>query len=110
MTGTMPLEIDVAQLHAMRRAGEPLVVLDVREPWELDICKLDDSLDVPMRTIPARVGDVPRDRPVVVLCHHGGRSANVTAWLRQQGFGNATNLQGGIHAWARQIDPSMKVY
>jgi rhodanese-related sulfurtransferase len=85
-------------------------VLDVREAEELAICQLDDVLHVPMNEVPARLADLPRDQPVVVLCHHGVRSRMVVDYLRGAGFDNAINLDGGIDAWARQIDASVTRY
>jgi rhodanese-related sulfurtransferase len=110
MAGTIPPEIGVADLLKLKEQGAPLAILDVREPWELEICRIDGSIDVPLQAIPGRIGELPHDRPLAVICHHGGRSAHATAWLRQNGFDNATNVRGGIDAWAREIDPSMQVY
>jgi rhodanese-related sulfurtransferase len=110
MAGTIPTEIGVADLRKLKEQGAPLAILDVREPWEREICHIEGSIDVPLQTVPDRVDELPRDRPLAVLCHHGGRSAHATAWLRQNGFDNATNVRGGIDAWAREVDPSMQVY
>lgn len=106
----LPFEITPETLAAWREAGKAHAVLDVREPWELAIASLPDILAVPMAEIPARIEELPRDRPLVVLCHHGGRSARVTAWLRAQGIGGATNLGGGIDAWSRLVDASVPTY
>lgn len=94
----------------MRSAGTEHRVLDVREASELEICELADALHVPMAQIPGRLADLPTDRPLVVLCHHGGRSRMVVEFLRNAGFGNAVNLEGGIEAWACEIDLSMRRY
>lgn len=106
----VPLEIDVDQLDAMRRANEPLTLLDVREPWENQICAIAGSINVPLSTLPQNLDRLPSTGPLVVLCHHGGRSMQAVAWLRHNGFERATNLRGGIDAWARRIDPSMATY
>lgn len=105
-----PLEIDVEELDRRRRSGEPLAVLDVREPWETSLAMIAGSLPIPMSGLPERLADIPTDRPVVVVCHHGGRSAIVTNWLRERGYDRAINLGGGIDAWARRIDSSMRTY
>ena len=105
-----PLEIDAAALDDMRRTGGPHRVLDVREAWEVAICTIEGSLAIPMNEIPGRLAELPADAPLVVICHHGTRSLNVTMWLRGEGFDRAVNLAGGIDAWARQIDPGMSVY
>jgi rhodanese-related sulfurtransferase len=63
-----------------------------------------------MSELPGRVGELSRDNPLAVMCHHGGRSAHATAWLRNQGFDHATNVAGGIDAWARTVDPTLSRY
>lgn len=105
-----PLEIDVATLADWRAAGRPHAVLDVREPWEVAVAPFPGARALPMRELPARVAELPRDAPLVVLCHHGSRSLSVTYWLRAQGFAEAINLRGGIDAWSSQIDASVPVY
>lgn len=105
-----PFEIEVEELDRRRKAGGDDLVLDVREAWEYGLCAIDGSLHIPMSTLPARVAELPKDRDIVVVCHHGGRSAQVTMWLRSQGFDRAINLDGGVDSWARRIDPNMKVY
>lgn len=106
----LPLEIDVETLSAMRAADGPPIVLDVREPWETELCRIDGSLLAPLGTLPDRIGDLPHDRPIAVLCHYGARSARATQWLRGLGFEQATNVAGGIDAWAISIDPTMRRY
>lgn len=110
MSNETPLEISVQQLHEMRTAGETVTILDVREPQELAICKIDGSLDIPMQTVPANLDKLQKADLLVVVCHSGMRSMQVTQWLRHQGFENATNLSGGIDSWAREIDTSMATY
>jgi rhodanese-related sulfurtransferase len=82
----------------------------VREPWEWAICALEGSILVPLGRLPAHVDELPRDRPLVVICHHGIRSAHAVTWLRAQGFDKAVNLTGGIDAWSRRINPTMRRY
>ena len=94
----------------MRSTGTEHRVLDVREARELEICQLEGALHIPMADIPTRVDDLPANRPLVVLCHHGARSQMVVDFLRNAGFDNAVNLDGGIEAWACEIDPSMRRY
>ena len=102
--------ISVRELADMRSSGKEHTVLDVREARELDICKLEGALHVPMAEIPDRIGDLPTDQPLVVICHHGARSQMVVDFLRSAGFDNAVNLDGGIDAWACDVDPSMPRY
>jgi rhodanese-related sulfurtransferase len=106
----VPLQIDVEALDELRCGDDPPLLVDVREAWETEICSIAGSLHIPLATLPQRAGDLPKDRDVVLVCHHGGRSAQATMWLRSQGFDRAINLVGGVDAWARQIDPNMKVY
>jgi rhodanese-related sulfurtransferase len=103
-----PLEIDVATAAQLYREGA--VLLDVREPGELAIAQVEPSLHIPMPEIPSRLSEVPTDRHVLVLCHHGGRSGRVTQFLRASGLDNVTNVAGGIDAWAVQIDPTLARY
>lgn len=106
----VPFEIEVEDLDRRLKAGEAPFLLDVREPWERDICAIGGSVLIPLATLPERVSELPADRDIIVVCHHGGRSAQATMWLRMRGFDRVTNLGGGVDAWARQIDPNMKVY
>ena len=105
-----PFEIDVETLDQLRRSDDPPVLVDVREGWEREICSIEGSLHIPLATLPQRAGELPKDRDIVLVCHHGGRSAQATMWLRNQGFDRTINMAGGVDAWARQIDPNMKVY
>lgn len=103
-------QIDVDELARRRAAGEALAILDVREGWERDICALEPAIAIPLSHLPDNVGKLPKDSPLVVLCHHGMRSLRAAAWLRGNGFDNVVNLAGGIDAWAQRIDRQMKVY
>ena len=105
-----PFEIDTLTLKQRLDGENPPAVLDVREPWEVEIASIDGALTIPLGEITQRAGELPRDRPLAVICHHGGRSAQATAWLRNQGFDRATNVAGGIDAWARTVDPTLSRY
>ncbi len=103
----MNLEISAADVKKKLDAGEAVVLLDCREPFEHAICHLPGAELIPMNTIPQRLADVERltDRgELVVYCHHGMRSLNVANWLRQQGVENVRSMTGGIDAWSLQID------
>jgi rhodanese-related sulfurtransferase len=91
-------------------ARDQPVLLDVREPWELDVCRLPGSQPLPMRAVPARHPELKRDADIVIVCHHGARSYQVAMFLEQQGFGCIHNLYGGLAAWARDVDPTMPTY
>lgn len=86
------------------------VLLDVREPWEFDTCHIEGSLSMPMNSVPARLGELDEDAPLVCICHHGARSMSVAAFLERHGFTDVTNLTGGVHAWALQVDGKMPTY
>lgn len=86
------------------------VLLDVREPSEFEICRIEGSLLMSMGTVPARAAELDPDAETVVICHHGGRSAQVGMFLERQGFSNVINLAGGVAEWARQVDPGMAQY
>ena len=101
------MDISVQDLHAMRSEHKPHMLLDIREKQEVDAASIDGSVHIPMNTIPDNLDRLPKDIPLVVMCHVGGRSAQVTHWLRAQGYDNAVNLDGGIVAWASEIDPDV---
>ncbi len=86
------------------------VLLDVREPWEFQTCRLEESLLIPMREIPVRMSELDLEADTVVICHHGMRSMQVAYFLHRQGFARVHNLAGGVDAWARTVDPAMTVY
>lgn len=86
------------------------VLLDVREPWEFETCHIPGSLPMPMNAVPARIDELEEEVPIVCICHHGARSMQVAAFLERNGFTEVTNLTGGVHAWALQVDNSMPTY
>jgi len=86
------------------------LLLDVRELWEFERCPVPSARLVPMGSVPAHLAELDPTRETVVICHHGVRSAQVTMWLRQQGWRNVYNMAGGIAAWALEIDPSVGHY
>ncbi len=102
--------MQVQELATWRQAGTPHTLLDVREPHELAICAVDGATHIPMSQVPARIAELPRDAPLVVMCHHGARSQMVVTFLRNAGRDQVFNLDGGIDAWARQIDGSVALY
>jgi len=106
----LPTAMSVETLKTWRDSATPHALLDVREARELAVCAVSGALHVPMQEVPARLQDLPRDLPLVVMCHHGMRSRMVMQFLRNQGFANAINLEGGIDAWAALIEPGMARY
>lgn len=107
----MDYEITPDELQSLLGSNSDVVVLDVREPWEFETAKIINSTHIPMGEIPARFSqELDSGKHIVVVCHHGVRSLNVTTWLRQQGFERVQSLAGGIDRWARQIDPTVPLY
>ena len=104
------LDIEPEALRGLLDSGADIQVVDVRDEWELAVCRLADTIDIPMMQIPNRLDQLTPERPVVVICHFGGRSTQVAAWLRQQGFADATSLRGGVDAWALEIDDALARY
>lgn len=104
-------EITAESFAELRKQENAPVLLDVREKWEYDTAHIEPSLHIPMGEIPSRAyNELDPDQPVIVLCHHGARSLNVTVWLRQQGYDHAQSLAGGIDAWSRNVDPTVPRY
>ena len=104
----------LAFAEAQAAAGIPTVFLDVREPWETGLARIEVpaamAMAIPMRSIPERLGELDPAQPVVCICHHGARSAQVVAFLEQAGFTAAYNLAGGIDAWSASVDPAVPRY
>jgi rhodanese-related sulfurtransferase len=89
---------------------EPPFVVDVREPWEFDHCRIDGSVLIPLGELPRRVDELPAGRAIVMVCHTGRRSQHAAMFLEQAGFADVHNLAGGVERWAVEIDPAMKRY
>jgi rhodanese-related sulfurtransferase len=106
----MVAELGPAEVQARRQRGEIFTLLDVREPWELELCSIAWATAMPMNEVPARLSELDPATPVVVMCHHGGRSLRVAHFLAQRGHRQVANLTGGIDAWREQIEPSMRPY
>lgn len=111
MPAEYPLEISVTEAKQLIDQSPCAVLLvDVREPYEVEIASVRGAELIPMGEIPARLHDLPRDEHLLIMCHHGGRSMRVTSFLRAQGFTAVTNIAGGIDAWAEQIDTNLRRY
>ena len=109
----VPLEIDTQTAAQLKADGQKVIFIDVREPNEFAICKIEGAELIPMRQIPAEIQDLEskaEHHMLVVFCHHGMRSLNVVNWLRQQGVEACTSMAGGIDAWSLAIDPSVPRY
>ena len=86
------------------------VLLDVRETWEVQLCRIEGSLAIPMNNVAEQCSSLDPDAEMILICHHGGRSMQVALFLERSGFAKLHNLAGGVDAWARLIDPAMAVY
>jgi adenylyltransferase/sulfurtransferase len=107
---THPLEITVEEAHSILNSEVHCLLIDVREPYEVEICSIEGSINIPMGQIPERYESLPRNHPIFIHCHHGSRSFKATQFLRSKGFKFASNIGGGINAWAHKIDPSIRFY
>lgn len=116
MQAIRPAQIDdwSRQAAAGLSDGQLPVVLDVREPWELQTASVKpdgfELVAMPMRSVPARLAELDRERPIACLCHHGARSAQVVQFLLNNGFTQVVNIQGGIDLWSQERDPGVPVY
>jgi rhodanese-related sulfurtransferase len=86
------------------------LLLDVREGWEVATAQIAGGTHIPLREVPQRSAELDDDAEIVCICHHGGRSAQAGMFLESRGFGKIYNLQGGIDAWSRQVDPTVPTY
>jgi rhodanese-related sulfurtransferase len=103
-------EITPVELKQRLDNGDAPFLLDVRDPREFDYCHLEGSVLIPLAELPSRADELPADRPIVAICHHGIRSFQAADFLRQNFGLDVTNLEGGIAAWAQEVDPQMKQY
>lgn len=108
----LPIEIDVLAVKQLLDAGEPFLLLDVREPSEHAAGNIAAAKLLPMQQIAGSLAELAphKDARIVVHCHHGGRSMRVMQWLREQGFRKAQNMTGGIDAWSQQVDSTVPRY
>jgi rhodanese-related sulfurtransferase len=107
----MEYEISPEEVKAKLDRQDTFTMLDVREPWEFETANIAGARLMPMGEVPSRAHqELDPDEHVVVICHHGVRSMNVTVWLRQQGFENVQSMRGGIDAWSRSVDRAVPKY
>jgi len=103
-------ELTPTELKTRLDERVPLVLLDVRQDWETKLCRLENAVHIPIEEIEHRTDELNAADEIVVYCHQGVRSAAVAEYLRTLGFANVKNLAGGLDAWARAVDPSMRRY
>lgn len=98
------------ELAAQLQTGQTPVLLDVREPWEWDVCRIAGAILIPMSDLPTRLNELNKQAETVVICHHGVRSYHAARYLESLGFTDVINLSGGVAAWADEVDPTMARY
>jgi rhodanese-related sulfurtransferase len=107
----MNYEITPEDVKIIADRGDPFELVDVREPWEHQTARIEGATLIPMGDVPSRAHqELDPEAHIIVYCHHGVRSMNVTAWLRQQGFEKTQSMAGGIDAWSRRVDGKVPVY
>jgi len=97
-------------LEQVLNSGPAPRLVDVRDPWEFDLCRIAGSENIPMAELMGRLDALGKEDPIVVICHHGARSQQVAAYLDSLGYSNIMNLEGGVDAWSRVVDPEMPKY
>jgi rhodanese-related sulfurtransferase len=107
----LPMEITAQEVSNLRTRGDGIRLVDVREPEEHAICRIEGAELIPMRTVPAHLQSLDGEEGlIVVICHHGVRSLSVVDWLRRQGVENCQSMAGGIDLWSREVDPTVPRY
>lgn len=86
------------------------VVVDVREPWEFEHCRIEGAINMPMSQLQMRIAELPAGHDLILVCHHGSRSQHAALFLARNGFARVYNLRGGVEAWAVEVDPAMPRY
>lgn len=107
------LEISPKDAEARLKEGDKAILIDVREPEEFAVARIEGAELVPMQSVPGRIQELEGmadDHDLLVMCHHGVRSLNVVAWLRERGIENCFSVAGGIDQWSREIDPEIPRY
>jgi adenylyltransferase/sulfurtransferase len=106
----MSFTITVRELKDRLDKGETVFLLDVREPWEYSMAKIEGSTLIPLGTLPQSLDQIDKNADIIAYCHHGMRSADAAGFLLQQGYTKVKNLVGGIDAWSIQVDPNVPRY
>lgn len=104
------LQINPREVQQRLERGEKFLLVDVREQWEFDVCRLPGAKLIPLGSVPSSLQLFEQAEDVVIYCHHGRRSLDAVAWLRQQGVEGARSMAGGIERWSREIDPAVPRY
>ncbi|MGH8886436.1 MAG: rhodanese-like domain-containing protein [Egibacteraceae bacterium] len=103
-------ELEPRQVAERLCGSDPPLLVDVREPWEHQTAAIGGARHIPLGALPSRVDELPRDRPIVLHCHHGGRSMQAARWLELNGYPRLVNMNGGIDAWSQTVDETVPRY
>ncbi len=103
-------EISCLAVSALIEDCVKMTLIDVRQDWEIDICKINNSMHIPLSKLEDSLNTIPKDQPLITICHHGVRSKHAMSILKRNGFNNVASLIGGVDTWAKQIDQSMAQY
>lgn len=103
-------EISCLALSALLEDRVKITLIDVRQDWEIDICKINNSIHIPLSKLENSLNTIPTDRPLITICHHGVRSKQAMVILKRNGFNNVASLIGGVDTWTKEIDQSMAQY
>src|ERR1700674_4517902 len=109
-SGLDEIQISPAEVKSRMDRGEKLVLVDVREPWEYELCRIEGAKLVPLGSLAANVNGLLGVDEIICYCHHGMRSLDAAAWLRFQGIEKAKSLSGGIERWSTDVDPHVPRY
>jgi rhodanese-related sulfurtransferase len=104
------IQISAKEVNERLARGEKLMLVDVREQWEYDLCRIAGAKLIPLGTLPANLNTLPDADEVICYCHHGLRSLDAAVWLRQQGIESAKSMAGGIERWSVEVDPLVPRY
>ena len=107
---TIVAQLTPIDLQKRVELGELWLILDVREPWEIEIANIAGTMNIPMSEVPARYDELSAEAGIAVLCHSGVRSGRVAGWLAANGIEDVANIVGGIDAWSQQVDPGVPRY
>jgi rhodanese-related sulfurtransferase len=108
--GMLIKEVLPQELQELLVSGQEYVLLDVRQPWEFEICQLPGSINISLNDLDSSVAQLPDEKEIVTICHHGVRSKQAAILLKRYGYTKVMSLQGGIDAWARDVNPTMERY
>lgn len=103
------LQIDPKKFYRLKQSGRKWYIIDIRDPWEVEIAAIDDAHNIPLDEVYNNLGSLPRDRDIVVICQHGVRSLKTAQLLRENGL-HAFSIEGGVNAYTKEIDPILPQY